>query len=593
MTNLDSISSSLSSLDTIGQRRTNAKVASSADNLITTRNHSIASNSLLWRVPKGDRSIYSGSIQTAPRADSISGRCNGSEIYYNGEMLGTVGKNKTYQSKRRSSCCFRWCCCQSQTTLDFMLVPLLMLTILRQVFDFMGQIWLQILINFFTIIIVIVALFGVRQHRISYLLIFLAWALFNATWNALVFCIHSKVRDVGIPEDLLSLYTGGFSWWRSNGPGCLPYSINSLNSLSVSVLKQPNILAGCQIDYHLIEGIQALIHAVFSFVSVLASSCLITSIRRNPAHYKNFINNASNIEKPFRLNNLTLNGSKVNQDPYPNHSGPSRLIGNSNSLRRAPNKTSSRSSQHSMSSMRSGRRRPSSSAVNHRRDALNVPTPRGSTSSTMRSQKYGSISSRKSNSRRDRRSDMSSLTYGTTNDRQAGPSNGNRDRLSSLSSVDYLPSYQPPHSSSANLLSSYGEISSIDSYGQNKNGTDYKRGSKHRMQHPMKASVRGNMNPTYSGSRSSVCTRNTNGNNYDDISYIYGDPHASNGVSSTQTFENRSHQNNLDNSVKLPSVSSSTQQAQAVYGTQRNGGQRHGIYSNQEGMTNGNSETPI
>lgn len=598
MTNLDSISSSLSSIDTIGQRRTNAKVASSADNLIAPRTHSIASNSLLWRPPKEDRSIYSGSIQ-ATRPASITGRCNGSEIYYNGDVTTANAnlvnsKSSNHNSRHNSSCCC--CCCfQSHNTLDFMLMPLLALTILRQVFDFMGQIWLQILINFFTIIIIIVALFGVRQNRISYLLVFLAWSLFNATWNTLVFCIHSKVRDVGIPEDLLSFYTGTSSWWRSNGPGCLPHSITSLHTSSVTMLNQPNSMAGCRIDYHLIEEIQAIIHAILSFASVLVCSCLITNIRRNPAYYKNYLHNTTKMDKAFRLNNLSLNGTKVNQDPYPNHSSSARLIGASNSLRRAPNKTSSRSSQHSIASMRSSRKRPSSSVINHRRphiEATNMPTPRGSTSSTMRSQKYGSISSKRSSSRRERRSDVSSLTYGTTSQERSVNNNNNinRDRLSSLSSVDYLPSYQPPHSSSANLLSSYGELSSIDSFNNQNGTTDHRRSSKRR-QIAVKSVVRGNMNPTYSGSRSSICTRNTtNGNNYDDISCIYGNNHMTNGTSSTQTFENRSHRNNLDNSVKLTSASNAQQQAQ-LYGTQRN--MRHPIYSNHEATTNGNSETPI
>lgn len=593
MTNLDSISSSLSSIDTIGQRRAGAKVASSADNLITPVSHSMASNSLLWRAPKGDRSIYSGSQTT--RAGSVSGRCNGSEIYYSGETTNLNMPSDVVQQyyKRRKPCCCYCCCLHFDNTLDCILVPLLSLTILRQVFDFMGQIWLQILVNFFTIIFIIVALFGVRQHKISYLLVFLAWSLFNTTWNTLVFCIHSKVRDVGIPEDVLSLYTGTYSWWRWNGPGCLPTGITSLHTSSVSMLNQSNALIGCRIDYHLIEAVQALIHGVLSFVAVLVCSCLMTSIRHNPAYYKNFINNSSKVDKAFRLNNLTLKGPKIGQDPYPSHSNAGRLLSASNSLRRAPNKASSRSSQHSMSLIRSHRRRPSSSLNNNRRpqieNGISQQTPRGSTSSTTRSQKYGSISSRRSASRRERRSDISSLTYGTTSQDRAGVSGSKRERLSSLSSVDYLPSYQPPHSSSANLLSSYGEISSTDSY-TNQSNADHKRSSKNR-QISVKSVARGNMNPTYSGSRSSICTRNTNGNNYDDISFIYGNGHMNvNGSNSTQTFEaNRSHRNNLDNSVKQ-STGGNSQQAQ-IYGTQRNG--RHPIYLNHEGVTNGNSETPI
>lgn len=476
MTNLNSISSSLSSIDTVG-RRTNAKA--SADNLLAPRSHSMASTSLLWKNSKEDRYSTTASVRNGTRH-------TGSDIYY-------VGKRKFLSNY----------CLNSETALNFILLPLLLLTILRQVFDFLGQIWLQILINFFTIILIIVALFGIRQHRVSYITLFSAWALFNTIWNVMVFCVYTKIRDVGLGEDALSLHTGATSWWRTNGPGCLSYNITSIQH-SMTIL-QPNIITGCRIDYHHVESAQATIHSVFSFIALLICCCVVSNIRGNPAFKSKKSNNS---DKPYRLDTFVHARSKVNQDPYPNHMG-SRFGQNSASLRRAVNRTGSRSSQHSSSSARCVRRR------NRSTDGT-LPTPRGSTSSMQRSQKYGSISSRRSSKLKERRGDITSLTYGTTGGERAGPSN--RNRLSSLSSVDYLPSYQPPHSSSANLLSSYGEVSSIDSYNNNVSGH---RSSRSR-QVSVKSIGKGNTNPTYTGSRSSVCSNNANINNYDDLSYIYG-----------------------------------------------------------------------
>lgn len=482
MTNLNSISSSLSSIDTIGMRN-NTKA--SADNLIAPRNHSVASTSLLWNGAKDDRYSNAAAIRNGARYTT-------SEIYYNG-------------GRSLGSCCFN-----SETALSFTLVPLLLLTITRQVFDFLGQIWLQILINFFTIILIIVALFGIRQRRISYLALYTLWALFNTVWNLIVICIHTRIRDVGITEDALSFRAGATSWWHSNGPGCPPYNIASIQPINIL---QPNIISGCRMDYRMIESSQAAVHALLSLVTSLICCCLLSNLRLG---HSSQTKQQQKSDKLFRLHNLMNDRSKVNRDPFPDRT--SRFGSNTASLRRAPNKTSSRSSQHSVSSMRSARRRNRQSV-----DGNNLVTPRGSTSSNQRSQRYGSVSSRRSN-KKERRSDISSLTYGTTGDR--GASVSRRTRLSSLSSVDYLPSYQPPHSSNANLLNSYGEISSIDSY----NNHSGHRSAKNR-QASIKSISRGNSNPTYTGSRSSVCSNNTNANNYDDLSYIYGNNSVKNSES--------------------------------------------------------------
>lgn len=449
MTNLNSISSSLSSIDTIGPRNS---VKASADNLIGTRSQSAASTNLLWRAaevqPKDGIDTYSTAASV--RNGNASSRYQGSEIYY------------THHRKDRSVISY---CPNAETALNFILVPLLLLTITRQTFDFLGQIWLQIIINFFTIIIIIVALFGIRQRRISYLSSFSLWSLFNTAWNLIVMCIHTKVRDVGIGEDALSFYTGSTSWWHTNGPGCLPYSIPSSIQPQIGIL-QPNIIAGCRVDYHIIESVQAILHASLSLLASLFCCCLISNIRRNPnyKHKSGHIKAQPMNEKPYRMSNLRNDRSKINSDPYPNRALVGSSLGTSqvSSLRRSATKTSTRSSVHSASSMRSARRR----SARRSTEAVNSHSPvRGSTSSTQRSHKYGSLSSRRSSSRRDGRrgSDINSLTYGTAN----GGTHPHRPRLSSLSSADYLPSYQPPHSSNANLLSSYGEISSIDSYNDN------------------------------------------------------------------------------------------------------------------------------
>lgn len=519
MTNLNSISSSLSSIDTIG-RRGNTLGKSSVDNLIgQSRTQSIASTSALYRSFKDDR---------YPTMTRNGGPRYQTSDVYNDKRIAKMGT----------------CCLNSETAFNFSLIPLLLLTILRQVFDFLGQIWLQILINFFTILIIIFALFGVRQNRLSYLLMFMLWAIFNTIWNLLVISIHSKLRDVNLTEDFLSLYTGATSWWQSNGPGCLPYTITApIQHQSVSILK-PNIITGCRIDYHFLESTQAALHASLSLISMMICCLMSLSVRRrSSSNIKGSSakgKQTNGADRPYRLNDLTTGRSsaKINHDPYPSvvaSTATSRFVSNGGtaSLRRSTNKRAgSRSSQHSLVSARSERRR--QRQASEAASSGVPPTPRGSTSSAQRSQKYVSLSSRRSRSgRRTGAAEVTSLTYASTSTGpRAGTSSaatsGQRNRLSSLSSADYLPSYQPPHSSSANLLSSYGEISSIDSY--NNRASHNKGRHKAKERDGLVGAGGGNTNPTYTGSRSSVCSQNVgNMNNYDDISAIYGGGGTMNG----------------------------------------------------------------
>jgi len=491
MTNLNSISSSLSSIDTVGhQTKVHAQSnQASVENLVGQRSTYIDTTGLLWNkrlAPQENPYAVGGSVLDG------TNRTGNSDIYY---------------SRKRKSCCD--CFPSSVAASNLVLVPLLLLTLVRQVFDFLGQIWLQIIINFITLNVIIVALFGIKQGRISYLLAFVFVCMFNIFWNIVVISIHFKTND--LREDLLSLFTGATSWWHLNGPGCLPYTITTIQPSINNIIKS-NMMSGCRIDYHLIEATQAAVHCALSFIALITSCCTMATIRRNPKYFKKK-NQAS--DRVYRMNDLAT--GRINHDPLPDQHTQRNMSSNTNSLSRAVNKASVRSSQHSIGSTRSARRRRPSNSDNN---GAVLPTPRGSRSSMNRS-KYGSLSSRRSNRFKDRTADESSLTYGSTAAKRVSGAN-QRTRLSSVSSTEYLPSYQPPHTSSANLLSSYGELSSVESYNNTNNEKNSASIRRTRQSNYAKTELKGNTNPVYQGSRSSVCSQNLNNDNYDDISYIYG-----------------------------------------------------------------------
>lgn len=473
MTNLNSISSSLSSIDTSVDKRTNSSKANgdTSNKFPSLRSQSNASTSLLWPSAKDD-GRYSATA-------SINDRT-------------ALHHSIRHQYKHNI---FDGLCFNYKAALNFVLYPLLFLTIIRQLFDFLGQIWLQILVNFFTIIILIIALFGVHQHNSSYLAFFSVWSLFNTCWNIVVICMHLKVQDFKFTEDVLSFYTGSTSYWHAHGLGCLQFDLNT--SYQTPIL-QPDIInqTACRIDYHLIEATQAAVHAALSFIAFVFCCCVVSTIKRSDRRRK-FEDDYIDSDKLYRLNNLNFDRNRINPNPYPTQN--STTLSTTASLRRNAYKSGLRNSQHSVSSKQSTRRR--------RRSVDEGPSNlRDSCSSRPDSHKYGSLSSRRSGHKEGKRAD--SLTYGDRGSIK-------RNRLSSLSSVDYLPSYQPPHSSNTNLLSTYGEISSIDSFNASK-----PRSSKDKHNDTYRNHV-GSTNPTYSGSRLSISSRNTV-NNYDNLSYVYG-----------------------------------------------------------------------
>lgn len=459
MTNLNSISSSLSSLDTINQK---TSVKGDFNKLATTRSHSTTSTSLLWPLTKGDR-------------------------------YKTAMKSRVLALKNRDGkpCQFH------KAALNTILAPLLLLTIARQLFDFLGQTWLQILINFFTIILLIVALFGLHQHKKSYLAIFSIWSFLNTCWNIIVICIHLKLHDFKfLNEESLSLNTGSINWWYTNGPGCLPINMGSYQT----TLVQPNIITGCRIDYHLIEAGQAAVHSILSFVALIVSCCIIISTDSyKQRQYESEYIDASRI---YRLNNLNLDRSRINHNPSPRHNSTSLSV--TESIKRASIRSASRASQHSSSSKRSARR--------SRKSSVEEENPRESSLNHRIEHKYGSLTSRKSG-RSHHKPAYGSQKY-----------NG-KSRLPSISSIEQAPSYNPSQSSYANVLSTYGEISSIDSF--NSQRQSLKKKSSNLKSHE---SYLGSTNPGYSGSRSSVSSRVGISNNYDNLSYVYGTHRTNNGV---------------------------------------------------------------
>lgn len=159
--------------------------------------------------------------------------------------------------------------CMPRNVLLVFLVLQLISTIERQIFDFLGYMWIPILGNFFNIVFVIFGLFGLYQYRSNYILAYTLWTIFWLGFNAFIVCYYLDVGDLDSDDDILSFGTGSFSWWLVNSPGCQPHYNTTKVPENANHPLKPSFVVGCHMRYQDIEVTHAAIQIVISGVGLL------------------------------------------------------------------------------------------------------------------------------------------------------------------------------------------------------------------------------------------------------------------------------------------------------------------------------------
>lgn len=150
----------------------------------------------------------------------------------------------------------------------------LLTTIERQIFDFLGYMWLPIVWNFFNIVFLIFCIFGVNQYKRSYVFTHVGWSILWLGWNAFVICFYLDLGSLDRNDDLLSFGTGSFSWWLANGYGCHPEYYHNASTFDLNEGKtgyfplRPSQVYGCAVEYYYVEVIHASIQITLTVVVV-------------------------------------------------------------------------------------------------------------------------------------------------------------------------------------------------------------------------------------------------------------------------------------------------------------------------------------
>ncbi|KAJ8688298.1 hypothetical protein QAD02_024093 [Eretmocerus hayati] len=139
----------------------------------------------------------------------------------------------------------------------------------RQVFDFLGSMWMPILFNFFNIILVILGFFGGLQYRHRYIISYCVWNALWLMWNIFLTCFYLNAAGLDKNSDLLNLGTGSFSWWYVNGPGCKAHFNTTFEQPEFGRPLRPDEVTGCVLDYEIIEVIHSSIQCFSAIVAVI------------------------------------------------------------------------------------------------------------------------------------------------------------------------------------------------------------------------------------------------------------------------------------------------------------------------------------
>ncbi|XP_013176293.1 PREDICTED: DNA-directed RNA polymerase II subunit RPB1 [Papilio xuthus] len=161
--------------------------------------------------------------------------------------------------------------CSLRTVLLIVCILELIVTVQRQVFDFLGYMWLPIIANFVNILLIIFGSFGAVQYITRYLLAYAIWSFMWLTWNVFLMCYYLNLGSLNRESGLLSLGTGSVSWWEGNGWGCQPV----WGEVEGPGTWRPEHVDGCFLQWHLVELAQSAVAALLT-ITALPITILLT-----------------------------------------------------------------------------------------------------------------------------------------------------------------------------------------------------------------------------------------------------------------------------------------------------------------------------
>lgn len=153
---------------------------------------------------------------------------------------------------------------------------------LRQVFDFLGFLWIPILVNLFEIIALILGFFGGYQVRTKYLIGFIIWQLLWISWNIFIICLYLDIGTLDHQTNIvIKLDQKSESWWKSEGPQCRIKKRFQKSNDTETIQEVEN----CLLDYIQVEIFQSGLQCIISVLNILFAIYLIRAIKNRDSNF--------------------------------------------------------------------------------------------------------------------------------------------------------------------------------------------------------------------------------------------------------------------------------------------------------------------
>ncbi|CAD5211997.1 unnamed protein product [Bursaphelenchus okinawaensis] len=157
------------------------------------------------------------------------------------------------------------CSSATKVWLSTTLIVWLILSVIREVFDLIGRLWIPVTFNLFQILACISGLFSISSRRITLLLLLTISCIASAGYNVFLILWYNDVIK-GYPRLLSAGLPFGQSFFVKHTPGC-----ETFFNLTTSQWNQK----ACGVPYYNAESFQAVVHILLAIMTFVFSIVLM------------------------------------------------------------------------------------------------------------------------------------------------------------------------------------------------------------------------------------------------------------------------------------------------------------------------------
>ncbi|KAK6104970.1 NaK-Atpase Interacting family protein [Brugia pahangi] len=175
------------------------------------------------------------------------------------------------------------CCCQSSRAWYLFVVSVwLLLTVLRQILDSIGRLWIPIVFNSFQVFSCICGLIAMIHWQKRLIVVFMLFSFTSILYNIALILWYNELFAISRDVPILSAgFTYSYSFFLRYTPSCKSYyNLTNFRWIQLS----------CIVPYYHIESAQALLHIFMANFSIILSIIFFSKQNFNQKSEKQIVN---------------------------------------------------------------------------------------------------------------------------------------------------------------------------------------------------------------------------------------------------------------------------------------------------------------